>query len=87
MAEIMLEPIDLLRNIHAWMDALGNKIKNDTDASLFDIYSDLKNAKMELGKYLFATLEAQAEVDEGETKQTFIEDFSEPASSPVGDSE
>ena len=81
MAEIMLEPIDLLKNIHAWMDALGNKIKNDTDASLFDIYSDLKNAKMELGKYLFATLEAQAEVDGGETQQTSIEDFSGPEAS------
>lgn len=83
----MLEPIDLLRNIHAWMDALGNKIKNDADASLFDIYTDLRNAKMELGKYLFATLEAQAEVDGGETQQTFIEDFSEPVSIPEKDSE
>ena len=81
MAEIMLEPMDLLKNIHMWMDALGNKIKNEADVSLFDIYSDIRGAKMELGKYLFATLEAQAEVGEGETQQTVIEDFSGPEAS------
>ena len=81
MAEIMLEPIDLLKNIHMWMDAIGNKIKNEADVSLFDIYSDLRSAKMELGKYLFATLEAQAGVDEGKTHQTVMEDFSGPEAS------
>jgi hypothetical protein len=81
MAEIMLEPMDLLKNIHMWMDALGNKIKNEADVSLFDIYSDIRGAKMELGKYLLATLEAQAEVDEERTQQTVIEDFSGPGAS------
>lgn len=74
----LLSPMDLIRNVSAWMRQMQDNMKNKQDISVFDIYVALENARLELDKYLLIQTEMMAQAESDGTTQAVIEDFAEP---------
>ena len=53
-----VEPIEVLKNIHSFIGSLSNVIKNDTTASLYDVYRVLVNMNDDLKAYIQAVAPA-----------------------------
>lgn len=46
------EPIVVVKNLYAWIVQVRDAIRNDRDASIFDVYTALTNNIAELGAYI-----------------------------------
>ena len=74
----LLSPMDLIRNVSAWMRQMQDNMKSKQDISVFDIYVALESARLELDKYILIQAEMMAKAESDGTAQTVIEDFTEP---------
>lgn len=48
----IVEPIQLIKNIEAWVTRLQHSIKTDREVSVFDIYAVLRDVKGQLSNYI-----------------------------------